>query len=816
MSAIRARNTIESPPIYTEWPKLNSLPQELKINYDLIVNKPFLIKVIDWSTTDNQYASILNVGFPSSSWVNDQIRVPFETAAKYRLKACLYAQVMGTPQHQGTVLVSVMPYNTIAGSYGSVNSLMQSPHVFLSANESTPACVEIPFYSNTKLQNTDSSRHNTYYQYNSDYAQLQLMVINPLQTSGSTTVTISLHVVFTEAEFYIPKNDGMTFITQGEETASNFTRPITSFFDSVTRSLKHLTGDFIDNGRKFLREYTGLHSPNIGAPSNRVIMATRNFHNNVDVPVYYEKLDTHVDHDKTTKDFSFYTPQDEMLISHIVSKPQYIDTIDVPTTTTVNTLLFSRPITPIQQMFADRYVNIPLQTLAMLSKYWKGGLRLHIQSSMTGFHNCKLMIARDYSNDKRMFTGFPNPFDVVNLQTDTIEFSAGGQVQTVDLPYCSLLNQTQVSFDEGGNAMSHGVYYIYLMQPIVSSPNVPSSISFNFYISAMDDFQLYGLSTFPFEMTSQAESLAQPSSQEDIVNIVSSKQEVDDSDFKPLVSVRDYIRRLVPLPPIVTPTFDTPDGFIYVIPISNLLQNNVFTSSYYNYMGIIRKFYMGIRGGFKFKFYVGGVNDACLRYFPPHTYVDGVSGQWLSASLQPTSGTIIPYFKLMAGMPAIGSSTLINAYPVPYIENGTSYTPSYTQDFTTVSPAVTRHYALGNVQLECTVPINTSLDFVGTGETVSQSADRSYARDFGTIVIAVNTVPSGNSMTYPKPFISPYFGYSDDTRFGFNVYSPEITLPTVDVDPLHYSTGPYFDINGDAFYTDLTAAGYSYYGGINR
>jgi hypothetical protein len=76
------------------------------------------------------------------------------------------------------------------------------------------------------------------------------------------------------------------------------------------------------------------------------------------------------------------------------------------------------------------------------------------------------MVARSYAQDMRAATSTPDMYDMANLQTDTIEFSAGGQVQTIDLPFCSELNQVQSAWDSFTNAYSHGMYYIYLVQTL--------------------------------------------------------------------------------------------------------------------------------------------------------------------------------------------------------------------------------------------------------------------------------------------------------------------------------------------------------------
>ena len=82
-----------------------------------------------------------------------------------------------------------------------------------------------------------------------------------------------------------------------------------------------------------------------------------------------------------------------MLVSEIVSKPQYIGTFGLRNTNVEGDILFSRPITPFQEILPINYTaGTPativstiattslLQNIHFLSRYWRGGLKLHIQS----------------------------------------------------------------------------------------------------------------------------------------------------------------------------------------------------------------------------------------------------------------------------------------------------------------------------------------------------------------------------------------------------------------------------------------------------
>ena len=224
---------------------------------------------------------------------------------------------------------------------------------------------------------------------------------------------------------------------------------------------------------------------------------------------------------------------------------------------------------PGDTVWTNKHTNIH-QTLAYLSKYWKGSIKVHLQAVMSNFHYCKLIVARDYSPDQKMINSYPTFSSVTNLLTETVEFSAGGQIQTFELPYCSPLNQLPCSRNLSFNALEHGVYYIYLYQPLVFNGTVSTEVEFNVYISLGDDFDFFGYCVDPLvaqlqavtelpsvvaadaemevdeeTLVPQAAAFAEVSEQSDLLN---TKKDVDSEsmyDLLPIKSVRDYIRRFI-------------------------------------------------------------------------------------------------------------------------------------------------------------------------------------------------------------------------------------------------------------------------------
>lgn len=739
-SSVRTRSAIESEPRYTKFPKLECVPPQLEMDYSVILNKPFFIKNITWTSTTLPGVTLATLNIPSDILSNPLVRVPFNASVYYRARVSVVFQVAGTPMHSGLLIASALPNGgdkmwQETGTLLNMNKFMAAPHVFLSANESTPVILEVPFYVNSKLQpitiNGTSVSPSS-----GDYAEVVLTVVNAMgvPTSGTTALTISAHFMFNELEFYAPHVDPV-WVAQSDfrseafiESAKGF---VTSVFDRITSGTKTTISDaydlisstkvhmfdFVDSGRSYLRSLTGLHNPADATVSTKMATQTRQNTNVVDAPLQIEKLDPYSQFSHYTRDYTFDTDIDEMLISEIVSKPQYIATFGLKSVNTEGTILFSRPITPFQEI--NRILDDPgtgpvvslsttslLQNIHFMSRYWRGGLKLHIQSVMSNFHYCKLTVARNYSPDTNMITSVPAFASVPNLMMETLEFT-GHQVHTIDLPFISPMEQLPCTTDMLYNALQHAMYYIYVHQPLVVNGSVPTSVSFNVYISGAPDLQFFGYASRPLYVSTNiantpifsmkyynsAGELIEPdetipevevetqfeadtpvlasygvepvvfkaeSHVEDQQNVLLHENEqtpVKPSDLRPIVSVRDYGRRWTrAFYKRYTPTELTNfDGGIQ-LDVASLIGVRGETEPSGSPPGIvlrgmnsaklINSMFLGYSGGARFKVSVLGSTISECYYVPPgfHNYNLDVTGnrEWRSTAPFPNLNTA-PY-----------------------------------------------------------------------------------------------------------------------------------------------------------------------------
>lgn len=274
----------------------------------------------------------------------------------------------------------------------------------------------------------------------------------------------------------------------------------TGLLDSTFAGLKVVASDALDAGRGLIRQYTGLHNPNNPEIHERVIMNETNFANYTDVPQYFEKLDPFVKYNRIVKEPIFGSGLDEMAISNIVTKKQFVGSFTVKTTDNVGVMKWARPISPFHGGIKAtddqaRFCANNLELLHSFSRGWRGDLKLTIQSVMNNKQQCKLKVIKMYNPSVRVASAYPEYKTVVNAPTHLLEFTEGGQEHEVELPYLCRNDITPCATNMDTEAMFHGIYYIYVAQPLVVSDSSPLDVEFNVYLSGAPDLTFYGYTT---------------------------------------------------------------------------------------------------------------------------------------------------------------------------------------------------------------------------------------------------------------------------------------------------------------------------------
>lgn len=740
----------------------------MKMDFSRIVDKPFFIQNIIWDDTMFPGALSAAISIPRSLLINPLIVKPFESACFYRAKICLSMQVAGTPMHSGTMLVNSTP--DLIGPI-NINQMLVAPHVFLSANESTSVCLEVPFYSPTVVRSTGGSENAHPDTFN--YAVVNFFVVNQLlaPVSATTSLTISVHAILKNAEFFVPRAWPTSVGFKAESFINEMAKIPTKIFDGLATGAKTVTGDIIDAARGTIKAYTGFHNPNDPAIDGRKIVTTRNFPNAVDQPTLYEKLDQHAQFDRIAYDYIFDTSQDEMDMKYVLSKPAYLNTFKVTNLSLAGAKLFSYPMSPYLDLFNTDYsIFSPMRLFYESSLFWRGSLKMHIQSSMNNFQYCKLLIVRDYDCNLNSALLTPSMDEYQSLMCETLEFSAGGQVQTVILPYVHFTEQVRCYKNVNMNAITNGIVHVFLLQPLVLNGSSPLEANFNVYFSAGDDFQFYGYANDtlepieppvpPAELEFKAESevTVKSSSQSEITNEPTNYDgsEFRSLDFKPMTNVRDYIRRVVPVYRSVIPKTDLVSSKVYTIRMSELFAgaNSTIATNM-----LIRTMYFGMTGGLKIKVKTYGATTMTVKYIPPNYRLgNGVVDSWIS-----TVPKAQPNFVIRENISQFGpggplqSSTPFQELPI-------------TSQLARLSDGM---YALEN---EFVIPNMSPFRFLTyqnlRGKINQGSASMGY--------LSFSFIPSNQDPTQATDIqFNVYAGFTDETRFGQHCFFRGARVPVV-------------------------------------
>jgi hypothetical protein len=282
--------------------------------------------------------------------------------------------------------------------------------------------------------------------------------------------------------------------------AESLSSGISGLFDTIASGVKRVAGDAVDAGREWVRGWTGLHNPNDPTATQRILTMNTNFHNNIDVAQYFEKLDPDATFDRITKEPLFGTDLDEMAITHITQKDQYIGTFTVSTTDIVGKLLWIRPISPFQGGYGaanagGRICANNLELLHSLHRGWRGSLKLKIQSVMNNKQQVKLKVLKFYNPSVKVLQAYPTYASSANAPSHLLEYTQGGQSHEVDLPFLNRNDIQPCCENLDSEAIMHGLYYIYVAQPLVVSDGSPTTVQFNVYMAGGSDLTFYGYTT---------------------------------------------------------------------------------------------------------------------------------------------------------------------------------------------------------------------------------------------------------------------------------------------------------------------------------
>lgn len=479
-----------------------SIPEAYRIDAKPYIERPFYAGSVKFPATAGRYDWLKT---PIKRLPGDVIRSntallnAMKIGSLYRSDLVLNISLAGTITHAGCVLVAALPPlnfypDVVYGDTSMINTMLTSPHAFLYANEATSVNLSIPWYCNTDLAtlNMDLTSEPTMdlSRVSGNYASLVFMVLNPLSpsTGSSTELTIVIEACFKNLDIMIPTPRFAEWTAQSGL--------IKGLITTTKTGLKQITGDFIDMGANALTGFLGLHNPNDATTRERDVIISRNYHNVVDAPQQFEKLDPFSNYNRIMQSPLYGSDVDEMAISHIVSKRQMIGSFKVDVNDTVGKLYWIRPISPFQGAIDDAEDSMVgcnnIELMHALHRAWRGDLKIIITSVMNNKQQCKLKLLKLYNPPKNALTTVPTYQSIANAPSHLMEFTQGGQEHVITLPYLARNEVMPCSENLNYEAFAHGLYYIYLAQPLANSDGSPTSIEFNVFMEGAPNLTFYG------------------------------------------------------------------------------------------------------------------------------------------------------------------------------------------------------------------------------------------------------------------------------------------------------------------------------------
>lgn len=789
VASLETRQIISKTLNETEMYTTIDIPEQFRIDAKPFINRPFYVGEMTFDTASVvPRHHLIKCSFPQLPGdlirSNTTLLNGLKMGSYYRSKCKLNISMAGTITHAGCVLVGIIPPLPYALDYSInqstlINTILTGPHAFLNANEATSVTLPVPWYCNSDLATLDMDTSLGYTPscdisvVNGNYATLIALSLNPLQPSegSNTALQIIVEAIFENLDILVPTPRYVKWVSQ-----SFFKDLGTGLLNSASAAAKSISGDAIDQMRKAVSKWTGLHNPSTASLTTANLVVNSNRQNNIDSTQYFETLDPHSHLLMTLETPAFNTSTDEMDMSHIISKKQYLGTFRVNVSDQVGQLVFCRPISPYQgggsclnSVLPTNSISNNIELMHLLSRAWKGSIKITIQSVMNNKQQVKLRLLQMYNPSISAASAQPIYRDILQAPSHLMEFTAGGQNQEIVLPCLSRNSLIPCARDSSAEGLFHGMYYIYVAQPLANSGGSPTDIYFNVYINLEKDFSFYGYSTElsltkgvavvvppPPPRIFKAEVLDvmnEPQDQNDKVN-TSVTVDTDTTRMAPILHMRDFIRRMYNINNAVGTFGIAPNGVETVtLRISNFFNEvteAVAAPPVTNVSKTIASMYYGKFGGLKVRVTISNESTTLnniqlsIGYIPPNVFVSAIGGLVKPCLVNPS--TYQP--------------DNVTAYPIPV---NFKSVPNYT--------------AVGVSSYEFTVPYTSFFKYVGGPNKLVFNLPSYYTRtstdDMGSLVLQYFNPSSADVKVYTQFQI----GHTDESRLGFHSIAPYIERP---------------------------------------
>lgn len=483
---------------------------------------PLLLSTTEWNTTQPPSTELTSFSVPkifeSTATLSTLYAALLQIYSFFKFQATVRIQINSTKFHSGKLIACYDPVQSINASDKTLNIYSASclPNVIIDAADSNTGSIDIPFEHILSYLSTNSGEPAP------QMGTFHLLVLNSLGAAASTpsTININTFIYCTKVGLEVPLRPHKIqlsnpsaqrfviesgIIDKGISKMKTVTNAVSTTWDNVK------TGNFsgaiksIGNG---IKDFFNLDKPALLDVKVGNTLATI-------APLAHMKGEDASVRLAATNQGGYLenifssAPPDEMCISEIIKRPTLADQISWPSTAVESTQLFKIPVHPgycnFQAVPGKNPACFSLNPtyLAFMSTYfdqWKGSINFRFDFAATQFHTGRLQ-----------FSFEPNA-DLVPLippATTTQDFSNSPEVLfdlhenktvNINIPYVST---TMRKLSRSGPYVAAksttidselyilGYLYIRVLVPLVAPSNVAPDITFNVYVSAGEDFQLF-------------------------------------------------------------------------------------------------------------------------------------------------------------------------------------------------------------------------------------------------------------------------------------------------------------------------------------
>lgn len=450
---------------------------------------------------------VWNGTFTTSNSVNDllftaDLRTLFLAQTIWTNKLSGYLNFRGTvklrlvinpsPFHAGVLRMALFPFASSlpseAGSHTSYReNFSQLPGVYISMSENA-AEMSIPYVSPTHFMTRDVNETPS-------WGNIYIKVFEALRTgTGSNTVNCALWMSVEDVELagqvipqmaYEPQVDNRRRKTRGppsEQEANDGKGPISTIFGNGYRlarsvaaipSLAPIAGpaSWALKAAEGAASSLGWSKPTIDSGPQRVASANNWYSNNAEGNDSSVPMSLMSDNKLSIITDAAPGDQDEMSINFIKRRWGFVGDFNWPTSTAAGTQIYIKNVRPsafdtvlTYQAKAVRLMP-PMGFLSNMFALWRGSIDVKLKLSKTGYHTGALAVTFVPGTT---YPSAPSLADTSYAFRTIIDIQEGDEF-CFTLPF--LVPKDYLSFTENA-----GRLYVHVVNPLISNPNVASSI----------------------------------------------------------------------------------------------------------------------------------------------------------------------------------------------------------------------------------------------------------------------------------------------------------------------------------------------------